>query len=1178
MKTGNTYHIKNRYKLISAFLSAAMAMQVGLSLQRTRTDAATNTFGEIEVSGSEVTLSCTGGRENVDFTITEGDSGGYKITCDSPNSEDDAEKEVSSITKLTVSITGYCHINADMEAGLVLESQYGYVEIGSGYEFNCTGLTAFPSGVLDIYGTFIMDDFISAAYASSDSTLLITNAGVISAHNVDITDDAYLRHSSASVYEVSDSFVKGEDDLEGKVVATSPTATITSAGGSFVLEYDGRSMTLEGDIDTTVADLFLTPTSAEFDFPADEPMTTFIYGVDYSFDDYISITPSGYTGEAYVEYADQSGDPEFSTTIPDYPGSYYARIVVPVDGDYAGSLSPYHSYKIEFLDLDNALFPGTSDQYVSFDNVVRDHYVNDVLLVSAAPGYEISCTHVDGGAFESQLEIYENDIFDGDSLNLNAEFAFRDQTYHQTTRRVPLSTICPEIADIVFDVFEPEINLDSADGVEAPLEDGGSINAEEVVFSVWDDTLKEIYINGTLTYDEDDFVEEGYQELTFTSTEGVGTEYVIRAVDEFDQESTFEFTLYPLPVDPTLEVSLPDEIFVGQDYDVSVETNSDGLVSIQYYYTDRDTLIEGKPTTVGSYICSVYVPATDLYNAAGQTVGFEIKRNIGTATVTVPQPLYVGDEYEPDVDTDSNGDVTFIYRENVDGMPLSTTPPTAAGNYTVMASIAQTAAYEAINTSFDFSIFKRDATATISVPDSLFGENYAPTYSTTSDGASSAVIEYKVQGADDRTYTTTQPTAAGTYTARYTVPETDTYLGVFATDDFTIGKKTATASVSVPDTVYGDPYSPALTTDSDGAARAVYEYKPANASDDAYTTTAPTVAGTYTLRVTIPETDTYKAVSATDSFTISRRTPSLNVSISDPFAGITYSPSVTTDSDGASSAVIEYKEKNAPDTTYSTTQPTAYGNYTVRVTLPETPGYEGIIRTADYNVVYLPAPENAYDLAGTKGDNDYFTSDVEITAPEGYTISSSLTGTYGASIPYSEDLNSIYLKRTEDGALTSAIAIARPQIDKEEPVITDTAGSLVNGSVVYSGNYIVTASDDNLLSLTINGEEVDISNGSTVVLSPGNGIAVFRIVAVDKAGHISILEFTLMAEWLKDRIIPADLIVPLQSGEQYILGEGHWKVLGSGGEDDSDPTVYNSGVPVFVRSDGDFVFTSVDAN
>ena len=59
-----------------------------------------------------------------------------------------------------------------------------------------------------------------------------------------------------------------------------------------------------------------------------------------------------------------------------------------------------------------------------------------------------------------------------------------------------------------------------------------------------------------------------------------------------------------------------------------------------------------------------------------------------------------------------------------------------------------------------------------------------------------------------------------------------------------------------------------------------------------------------------------------------------------------------------------------------------------------------------------------------------------------------------------------------------------------------------------------------------------------------------------------------MAEWLRDRYIPADVALPLIVDEYYNLNEGQWNV-------NDDDTVYNGGIPIYVRENANYTFTRV---
>lgn len=73
---------------------------------------------------------------------------------------------------------------------------------------------------------------------------------------------------------------------------------------------------------------------------------------------------------------------------------------------------------------------------------------------------------------------------------------------------------------------------------------------------------------------------------------------------------------------------------------------------------------------------------------------------------------------------------------------------------------------------------------------------------------------------------------------------------------------------------------PVFNTDSDGAA--TFAYKPADADDSAYTTAAPKDVGTYTIRITVAETDAFTAATSTMIFTIFPREVTIsNVTVAD---------------------------------------------------------------------------------------------------------------------------------------------------------------------------------------------------------------------------------------------------------------------------------------------------------
>ena len=155
---------------------------------------------------------------------------------------------------------------------------------------------------------------------------------------------------------------------------------------------------------------------------------------------------------------------------------------------------------------------------------------------------------------------------------------------------------------------------------------------------------------------------------------------------------------------------------------------------------------------------------------------------------------------------------------------------------------------------------------------------------------------------------------------------------------------------------------------------------------------------------------------------------------------------------------VEYKAKTADDSAYTANTPSAVGDYTVRVTVAEDGNYTEASATKDFTIRYLEAPENPYTLSGEKGDNGWYTSDVTITPPEGYTVSSTLPGEYAEklTIDKSADGVTIYLKN-QQGQMTDAITVSEKiNIDKDDPTITATGNTT---EYLQSDMVTISASD-----------------------------------------------------------------------------------------------------------------------
>lgn len=273
-------------------------------------------------------------------------------------------------------------------------------------------------------------------------------------------------------------------------------------------------------------------------------------------------------------------------------------------------------------------------------------------------------------------------------------------------------------------------------------------------------------------------------------------------------------------------------------------------------------------------------------------------------------------------------------------------------------------------------------------------------------------------------------------------------------------------------------------------------------------------------------------------------------------------PKAETSTNTEKTAVIEYKEASSDDTAYSQTVPTAVGNYTVRATFAETEAYGEAVATTDFSIKYLETPEPPYTLVGAKGENGYYTSNVVVKPAKGYMISTELNGTYVESLTIQNSQSGIvFYLRNASGERTGALRLETIKIKKQTPKL-----SLENGKTYYGDSQKLVIQDDYLSQVYVNGVLQNL-DGTEFVLQLGsnNGKKKYEITAVDVAGNKKTILVTVAAAWMKTGIIPEGVLVNLETGNGYKLGNGNWKVAG-------DSTSYSGGTEFYVKKDGSYTF------
>ena len=185
-------------------------------------------------------------------------------------------------------------------------------------------------------------------------------------------------------------------------------------------------------------------------------------------------------------------------------------------------------------------------------------------------------------------------------------------------------------------------------------------------------------------------------------------------------------------------------------------------------------------------------------------------------------------------------------------------------------------------------------------------------------------------------------------TVPYTFYCAVTYDGVTVnSNEATVTVNKAAGRVTInndPGKTYdGKPASTEYTYTGSGSVTKVYKVK--GADDSTYTKTAPTDAGSYTVRVTLTESQNFTGASDTKDFTISKATD--NEWLTSPaVTDFTYGATVTSPvayqaKYGNGNVVVTYKKQGTEDNP-STDVPKDAGTYDVTVSLAETASYPGL--------------------------------------------------------------------------------------------------------------------------------------------------------------------------------------------------------------------------------------------
>ncbi len=236
--------------------------------------------------------------------------------------------------------------------------------------------------------------------------------------------------------------------------------------------------------------------------------------------------------------------------------------------------------------------------------------------------------------------------------------------------------------------------------------------------------------------------------------------------------------------------------------------------------------------------------------------------------------------------------------------------------------------------------YKADLTLTVSIEGWTYGATAsAPTVSG-NEGNGAVTYEYKVKDAADDTYTADVPTAAGDYTVRATVAETDDYADATATTDFTIQKAAATISyetASVSKTFGDADFTNDLTNTGDGILTYASDNEDVATVDDETGQVHIVGAGEATIYATVSDGDNYTYATKTAQYAIGVNTAAMSVTATNytgTYDGESHTVSVTvTEPEGTT---VKYGTEEGQYTLDAAPTYTDAGTYTVyyQVTKP----------------------------------------------------------------------------------------------------------------------------------------------------------------------------------------------------------------------------------------------------
>ena len=300
------------------------------------------------------------------------------------------------------------------------------------------------------------------------------------------------------------------------------------------------------------------------------------------------------------------------------------------------------------------------------------------------------------------------------------------------------------------------------------------------------------------------------------------------------------------------------------------------------------TVAEGTIKNAGVYNVSVDLNDYDKLNyelsdESDKTLVYTVEQIEVNGTLTAPvDRVYNGQTKEATFAFTGNSPMVTPDEIEIDystGEEQTVSNVVSAGTYTATASLPEFESGKSNYKWADGAVYEIDFEITALEVSVAWGANSfeydgtvkAPTATATGVGQESVNIILTIKNAQSEVVPE-GAVNAGNYTAEATT-DNGNYTLTNATKEFEITKKEITVGVTVEDWTYGETASVPSVSGNDGQGEVTYLYVgQTNAGTEYSSATAPTDAGTYTLTVSIAQTQNYQAGEATSAqFTVNKK-------------------------------------------------------------------------------------------------------------------------------------------------------------------------------------------------------------------------------------------------------------------------------------------------------------------